>query len=420
MYNSINRFRLRMLTVAAIISTIAVQAQPPLLNSYPSARATVYLDFDGQDVEGTIWNQQGPIHANPAALSADDITEIFNRISEDYHPFNINITTDASVYDKAPLLQRVRIIFTSTSDWYGNSAGVSCVGSFSWGDDTPGWVFGNLLGNNPRYIASCASHEIGHTLGLQHQSIYDGNCGKITEYNGGAGTPENGWAPIMGIGYYKNCTVWQVGTSAADCDSLQSDLDVIAGTRNHFGFRKDDYGDDQTKASPIKTFGQSFSIKGMINHKRDKDAFSIVLDSRNELQLQVIPNAVIQKGYPDVNTKISILNANADTISSYDQQKLLYEGIDIILDSGIYYFIIEDRGNNNRPGYDKPVFYAMSGLLINAEHLKQFALHWPVQARPVLSDIQAGDNGVEFTVSATGNQQIVRAITNMYENIIKQ
>ena len=144
-------------------------------------------------------------------------------------------------------------------------------------------------------MAACASHEIGHTLGLQHQSLYDGNCSKITEYGGGGGTIENGWAPIMGVGYYKNCIVWQTGLSAAGCDSVQNDLDVIAGPDNHFGFRADDYSDDHTKATPINIFGQSFSIKGMINHPGDKDALMININTRNELQLHAIPNNIIAK-----------------------------------------------------------------------------------------------------------------------------
>lgn len=36
-----------------------VSAQVPVLNSYSPAEATVYLDFDGAEVEGTIWNERG-------------------------------------------------------------------------------------------------------------------------------------------------------------------------------------------------------------------------------------------------------------------------------------------------------------------------------------------------------------------------
>jgi len=410
-------FRLLMLIFAAILSTIDINAQrTPLLNSYPLAPATVYLDFDGQYVAGTIWNHNGPIDATPANLSVNDITEIFKRIAEDYHPFNINITTDSAVYNKAPVLQRIRIIFTSTSDWYNNSAGVSCVGSFTWGDDTPGWVFSNLLGNNPKFVAACASHEIGHTLGLQHQSLYTRGGRKITEYNGGSSMSESGWAPIMGVGYYKNCTIWQAGTSTAGCDSIQSDLEVIAGDRNHFGFRPDDYGDNHPKAGSINIFGQNFSIKGMINHAHDKDAFRINFKSENELRLSFVPNSIIQN---ETNIKISLLNANADTIARYEKPKLLYEGIDIMLDSGTYYFIIEEKGNDSSSNYVAPRFYAFSGLLIPAGDFKQLALQRAAQINPFLV-IQAIDDNRKLPLDASCSEHMFRTSINLQENIIKQ
>src|ERR1043165_8194580 len=92
----------------ALVVASGANAQVPLLNSYPSARATIFLDFDGQYVTGTSWNWSGPINALPAAFSTDQMTEIFNRVSEDYRVFNINITTDSTVYAAAPANQRTR------------------------------------------------------------------------------------------------------------------------------------------------------------------------------------------------------------------------------------------------------------------------------------------------------------------------
>jgi hypothetical protein len=229
------------LVAAAVLSLLVVQAQIPILNSYPSAKATVYLDFDGQYVEGTVWNWKGPINANPAGLTTSAMEEIFRRIADDYLPFNLNITTDSTVFNKSPVQQRIRIIFTTSSSWLGNNGGASLVGSFTWGDDTPAWVFNNALGNNSKYVATAASHEIGHTLGLQHQSLYDSGCHKISEYNGGEGIGEEGWAPIMGVGYYKKSTRWITGTNTSGCNTLQNDLAIIADSINNFGFRDEKY-----------------------------------------------------------------------------------------------------------------------------------------------------------------------------------
>jgi hypothetical protein len=247
-----NNIRQSILAITLLFGILVAQGQIPVLNSYPSAKATVFLDFDGQYVEGTVWNAKGPIAAEPSGLSSFSITEIFNKVSASFNAFNLNITTDSNVYNKAPLLQRIRIIFTPTSNWFGTAIGASGVGSFTWGDDTPGWVFCDMLGNRTRFIADAASHEIGHSLGLQHQSLYDSTGRKTSEYNGGAGSGEAGWAPIMGISYYKAQAGWLTGSSTLNVDSIQNDQEVIAGSPNNFGFRKDKINQDGSNPNPIR------------------------------------------------------------------------------------------------------------------------------------------------------------------------
>src|SRR5687768_11866612 len=95
-------FRHLIVLCGLTVLAFSAYAQVPVLNSYPSASATVYLDFDGQYVTGTSWNWGGPINAQPATISVTAMQEIFNRVAEDYRPFNINITTDSTVYTNAP------------------------------------------------------------------------------------------------------------------------------------------------------------------------------------------------------------------------------------------------------------------------------------------------------------------------------
>ena len=229
---------------------LGAQAQVPALNSYPAASAVIFLDFDGHTVNGTGWNYNGPIFCAPSGMDNTKITSIFNRVSEDYRPFNVNITTDSTKFLAAPINKRMRVILTTTSSWYGNAGGVAFVGSYTWGDDTPCFVFSALLNNNEKYVAEAAAHEAGHTLGLYHQSAYDGNCVKTSDYNGGLGTGEIAWAPIMGVGYYKNMTLWHNGANPYGCSSIQNDLTVIT-TNNGFTFRTDDYTNSINQAGNI-------------------------------------------------------------------------------------------------------------------------------------------------------------------------
>ena len=111
------RIRIRtIITMLSLTITVMIKAQDPLFNSYPSAQAVIFLDFDGHTVNGTSWNYNGPIVCGTSGLDNSQITEIFNRVAEDYRPFNINVTTDSTKYLAAPANKRMRVILTVSSE----------------------------------------------------------------------------------------------------------------------------------------------------------------------------------------------------------------------------------------------------------------------------------------------------------------
>ena len=342
----------------------AIKAQVPQLNSHPSAAATIYLDFDGEVVTGTAWNWGGPINAAAPALSTAGITEIFNRVAEDYRIFNVNITTSLAVYQAAPITKRTQVIITPSNSWYGNAGGVAYIGSFSWGDGTPAWVFTSMLSNNIKYIAEAASHEAGHTLGLQHQSTYNSSCGKTAEYASGQGTGEIGWAPIMGVGYYKNLTTWFNGRNSVDCNTYQNDIEVIAGAENDFGLRNDDFADTYTDASDVAFVGSNFTVSGLINSSTDIDAFRLVLNGSANFNLMAIPqNVGTANSGANIDIRVSLLNSLGDTVGRYNPTDLLNAGLDTNLLAGTYYLIAEGVGNINLNDYGSLGYYSLAGSL---------------------------------------------------------
>ena len=361
--------------ILALLAGDITHAQTPRLNSYPGAAATVFLNFDGELVSGTAWNWSGPINAEPAALPASDVIEIFNRVAEDYRPFNINITTDPAVYAAAPFTKRTHLVVTPSWEWYGRAGGVAYVGSFNWGDDTPAWVFSSLLFNNPKNVAEACSHEAGHTLGLQHQSAYSTDCVKTAEYNAGQGTGEIGWAPIMGVGYSKNLTTWHIGSSTVGCGIIQNDMEMIAGGANNIGYRTDDHGDTLPAADSIVMQGEQFEVNGIINRMTDTDLFKLRLSRSSRFRLNAVPQNVGSGNQgANIDLKIYLLNAAADTLGSYNPSTLLNAGVDTGLQTGTYYIAVTGTGNTNHTDYGSVGLYALAGSLLNILPVQQFEL----------------------------------------------
>lgn len=349
------------LAALLILGSFNLFAQVPVYNSYPAASAVLFLDFDGHTVNGTSWNTSGPIVCGPSNLTNDQITEIYNRIAEDYRPFNINITTDSTKYAAAPVTKRMRVLFTISNSWYGSGAGgVAYIGSFTWGDNTPCFIFTALLNYNTKYLSEAGAHEAGHTLGLRHQSAYDANCVKTSEYHYGIGDGEISWAPIMGVGYYKNNTTWNNGPNPYGCNSLQSDADIIANTTNGFGYRTDDIGETFTSAA-TKTFSNNtFSATATIGNATDKDMFKFTLASRQQVKMNANPTSFGAVGAgSNLDMQVQLFNGNKVLINSFNPPLTLNAVIDTTLDAGTYYFAVEGVGNVYTPDYGSLGSYAV-------------------------------------------------------------
>ncbi len=347
----------------AVSSAITSKAQVPILNSYPSASAVILLDFDGHTVPvGNAWNYtSSPMVMGSSGLTNAQITAVFNRVAEDYRPFNVNVTTDSAKYLAASANRRMRVILTTSWEWYGSAGGVAFVGSYTWGDNTPCFVFSSLLNYNVKNISEATSHEAGHTLGLYHQSRYDPvTCVKISDYHSGTGTGEIGWAPIMGVGYYQNLTLWNNGPNSYGCTNIQSDLSVIT-SGNGFTYRTDDYNaafNNQT--TKIEFRNNEFTVNGIIEQSGDKDNFKIVQPSLGRFQLSAVPyNVGTGNSGSNVDMQVTLYNSSASLIGTYNPGNLLSSVIDTILNPGTYYIQVEGKGNIYAPNYASLGSYAL-------------------------------------------------------------
>jgi hypothetical protein len=358
----------KLLVATLLICSLQTFAQVPVLSSYTSGAPTIYLDFDGHTVAGTQWNTNGTIVCGPANLNTTQIQEVYNMIAEDYRPFTVNITTDSTKYFAAPANKRMRVIFTISHTWYPQAVGgVSYINSFTWGDNTPAFVFTAALGYNTKKISEAGSHEAGHTLGLRHQAVYDANCVKITDYNSGTGAGEIGWAPIMGVGYSKNFTTWTTGPNSVSCTTIQKDMEVITKTTNGITYRTDDFQETFGTASDIPQVNNQITIQGMISTSADKDMFKVTLPKRSTFFLNAIPyNIGTANAGSDLDLQVQIYDAAMNPVGTYNPAPLLNSVVDTILDAGVYYFMLDGKGNQYATEYGSLGSYNLQGTYAEA------------------------------------------------------
>lgn len=345
--------KLKLLSLLVVLSNF-YYGQIPILNSQPATtKKVIYLDFDGQVVSGTGWNGGQAVNAMPSTKSAVEITTIFQRIAEDYRPFDVNITTDSLRFNAATPNTRIRVIFTPTSNWYGSAGGVAFLGSFNWGGTpgTPCWVFEDKLGYSVKNMAEAAAHEVGHTLTLRHQSSYTSNCVK-TEYHPGTGSGVTSWAPIMGVGYSKNVTIWHNGKSATSCTTIQNDhggTGIGLTSPGYLSFLPDDVGNTLGTAKVLNLTNVTLLDSGIITEPTDIDAYQFTICDTREITINIKPWVLDTVSYlgADLDVRFFLYNGGANSVLAVDTTLTrLYTLRSVTLNPGTYYFTV-DGGRSN-------------------------------------------------------------------------
>lgn len=300
----------------------------------------ILLDFNGEYVTNTMWNVSGPITCAPANLNAEEAGVILQRVTTDFTPFNITVTTDEAVYNAANPLKRMRVIITESWEWYGQAGGVSYLNSFTWGSNTPCFVFSSLLGYSVKMIAEACSHEAGHTIGLRHQSVYDAAGVKLSEYNWGQGLGEIGWAPIMGASYNENLSLWHYGPNSLSATTMQDDVAKIAAV---VGFVSDEYTNGTSGATVL-----SSSRTGIINASTDIDFFSVNISSVKTLSL-IPTNVGPNNDGGNLDLVLKIYNSQGVLLSSINDPLILNAGLN--LSAGSYYVSASTTDNQYTTRY---------------------------------------------------------------------
>nr|WP_314845511.1 Ig-like domain-containing protein [uncultured Microbacterium sp.] len=205
----------------------------PAAGSRPGAPVTVYLDFDGEVLENTLWNQQpsGIDSLNfAAAASVTNQAAVWAAVAEDYAPFNVNVTTTRPSDD---LLYKTSIddntygshviitdSYTDVLPEAAGSGGIAFLGGTGSEFLSGALVFAGTTDGSPKGVAEIATHESGHNFGLEHDGIAGADTGAYY-------VPTEGvWGTIMGAAYYVPLSQWSIGDYAG-ATNAQDDLATI-------------------------------------------------------------------------------------------------------------------------------------------------------------------------------------------------
>ncbi len=379
-------------TSELVASSIALSVSPfpegLKFHSRRGAPNVIFLNFCGDSISGTAWNtslNRTVIPAMAFSLDADFTTfddaeqlaikRVWQRVSEDYSPFDVDVTTERPAVFTTRTAQA---LITRSTDANGDSnpsstgGGVSYVDVFAlknYANYRPAWIYFNNLDEDESYISEATSHELGHNFGLSHDGITGG-----TEYYGGHGSGDISWGPIMGTGYDQNVSQWCKGDYYM-ANNKQDDIAVIAGK---IAYRPDDHGDTFASATPLLIqFGTNISSttpdtdpsntnhanKGVLESNTDVDVFSFVTAS-GLVSLAINPwimtSTVTRGGNLDIQAEL--YSESGTLLLTDNSASTTYAGIQTNLAEGVYYLLIRGVGTAD-PFTSTPTGYTSYGSI---------------------------------------------------------
>jgi len=325
------------------------------LHSKPGSNYTIYLDFDGHVTEGTTWNQPNqdnmPTIVHPAydrggtpgvfsQLEHDLIQAAWQRVAEDFAPFDVNVTTEDPGVEAlrkddtgTDTQWGVRVVMT-TDTWAScGCGGFAYLGSFEDATDEPSFVFNNSLDG----VSETISHEVGHQLNLGHDGV-----GASTYYAGHGGTGPTSWGAIMGGPFSQEITQWDHGEYFNASNPTEDDLAVIT-TTNGFGYRADDFGDIIGTAGSFNIAGgASVSAFGIIEQNTDVDYFRFETGTGN-VSFSLTPHS----DRPDLDIWAGIYNSTGTLLNESNPSNSTSASFtNVALAAGTYYLKIDGVGTH--------------------------------------------------------------------------
>ncbi|MCW1914010.1 PA14 domain-containing protein [Luteolibacter sp. GHJ8] len=367
----------------------------PILHSLPRAEAVVYLDFDGEVIEGHSWEGGARIVAPAYNLPASEVTDMWRRVAEDFAPFEVNVTTDLQAYLRAPQGLRIRCITTTNN--FASAGGVAFNNTFRESGEPVCWNF--YRGNGGAVVIS---HEVGHTFGLHHDDT------TTQGYYGGHGSGAMSWGPIMGAPYSQNICQWSKGDYVNAAQQQDDLLQIGAAVAR----RVDDHSPYALDATPLViAAGGAASGNGVIASPDDVDAFTFQTGGGNlNLQFNGAPNS------PNLDIEAKLYNAAGTLVATASPANQLSATLTASLASGSYTVTVDGVGNgtwasNGYDDYGSLGEYTISGTVPSPGW--KFRVAANALNGTVLGTISPGATGYSIVAGNTGTAFSIQSGTGV-------
>lgn len=359
-----------------------------IFHSKQGAPNVIYLNFSGETVANTVWNDtEGQSSFSAVAFSTDTdyatyndseqaaIRRIWQRVAEDYASFDVDVTTERP---SSFTTRTAHALITRRTDANGinnpasTAGGVAYVGVFgnsSYARYRPAWIYSDNLSGEESFVAEAVSHEVGHNLGLTHDGKTDG-----ADYYSGHGSGETSWGPVMGTGYNRNVSQWSKGEYYL-ANNTQDDLATIAGKLT---YRGDDHSSSFGSATAL-SIGAGGSIvsttpetdpansspanKGRIERSTDLDVFSFATGA-GQITLNIVP-WVVPGGRTrggNVDLVVELRNSSGQLLLVNNAADRTGAVIQTNVVEGIYYLTVKGTGAGN-PSQSAPTGYTSYGSI---------------------------------------------------------